>query len=78
MNCQTSNFFEEPNDFLTPTSTALLDPRAVARFMKLMQAMIIINKAIAENIYTYDISEFTPSSPRISEVKWMDDIGCKL
>ena len=68
-NCQTNSFLEEPNDFLTPTSKALLDPRAVARFIKLIHAMTIINKAIAENIYTYEISELIPISARSSEFR---------
>ena len=42
----------EPNTFLTPTSFARFDERAVARFIKFTQAMNNMNKAIAEKIYT--------------------------
>ena len=42
----------EPTTFRIPTSLDLVVERAVARFMKLIQAMIRIRMAITENIYT--------------------------
>ena len=42
--------------FLTPTSLLRFSERAVARFMKLTQAIKMINTATAENKYTLVIS----------------------
>ena len=52
-NCETRLRFSVPSTFLIPTSFARFAECAVVRFMKLMQAIININKATAENIYTY-------------------------
>ena len=43
-------FRDEPNTLRTPTSRARLADRAVDRFMKLMQANISINIAMAANM----------------------------
>ena len=55
-NCQTNCFLSDPSTFLMPTSFALLDDCAVLRFIKFTQASIMMNKAIAEKMYTYLIS----------------------
>jgi len=69
INCLTSLVFEDPRVLRTPTSKARLVDLAVARFIKLMQAMIIIKTAIAENIYIYEIFPLCPISPLILEFK---------
>ena len=49
-NCAIRLFLKEPNTFLTPTSFARLDERAVERFIKLTQAINKIRIAIKEKI----------------------------
>ena len=53
INCIMSCWRPAPTTFLTPISFALLNDRAVARFMKLKQAMIRTNKAIIDKAFTY-------------------------
>src|SRR5690349_16747777 len=50
-NCITNDFFSAPNTFLMPTSDERLEDRAVARFMKLIQAIINVKMAIEPRIY---------------------------
>ena len=45
--------------FLTPTSFIRLDALAVERFIKLIQAINKINRAINENNFTYSYSSTT-------------------
>ena len=61
-NCFMRSYFPAPITFLTPTSLALFDARAVDKFMKLMHAMMSMNKATAEKIYTYCTSPFASIS----------------
>ena len=49
-NCRISCFLSEPMVFLTPTSLARLLDRAVERFIKLMQAISSMIKAVTEKI----------------------------
>src|SRR5215471_2299955 len=51
MNCLTRSDLFAPVTFLTPTSFALFDARAVERFMKLMQAITWISIAINNKMY---------------------------
>ena len=55
MNCAMRPLFPAPSTFLTPTSFARCSLRAVARFMKLMQAMKRMIHAMTENRCTYAI-----------------------
>ena len=50
-NCFTSDFFSAPNTFRIPTSAERFEERAVDRFMKLMQAISKVNKAMEARIY---------------------------
>ena len=50
-NCFISAYLPAPITFRTPTSLALLDARAVERFMKLIQAITWISTAIRIMIY---------------------------
>ena len=51
-NCAIRYLRGDPSTFLTPTSRARFDERAVDKFMKLTQAISNINMAIAEKMYT--------------------------
>src|ERR1700722_975070 len=51
-NWATRYFRGDPSTFLMPTSLARLADRAVDRFMKLIQAINRMNKAMAEKMYT--------------------------
>ena len=55
MNCMISSPRLDPTLLRIPTSRALRSERAVARFIKLIQAISKIKPAIAENIFTYSI-----------------------
>ena len=59
INCLISLALPDPNTFRTPTSLARCSDLAVARFMKLMQAINKIITAISEKSFTYFI--FPPS-----------------
>ena len=50
--CHTKELFSAPTAFLMPTSLALREALAVDRFMKLMQAIINMKTAMAENSHT--------------------------
>ena len=50
MNCLIKSLWLAPVAFLTPISMALLDALAVARFMKLIHAIIWIKSAIRSRI----------------------------
>ena len=49
-NCCTRPILSEPSTFLTPTSLARFDERAVDRFIKFTQAINKIKNAMPENI----------------------------
>src|SRR5215212_3281112 len=53
MNCPINWLFADPATFLMPTSFALLDARAVDRFMKLTHASMMMKMAMLPKIYTY-------------------------
>jgi hypothetical protein len=55
-NCVIIWLLVAPTTFLKPTSLERLEERAVARLMKLTQAMISMKKAMTEKIVTYLIS----------------------
>ncbi len=50
-NCLISEIWFEPSVFLIPTSLALPEERAVERFVKFMQAIRRIARAMIEKIY---------------------------
>src|SRR5262249_3736846 len=54
-NCSINCFLRDPNVFRTPTSFALFSERAVERFMKLIQAMRSMIKAMMLKSLTYSI-----------------------
>lgn len=54
MNCFIKSFLWAPINFLTPTSFALFEARAVERFIKLIQAITWIRTAINIKIYRND------------------------
>src|SRR5260221_2594920 len=54
MNCLIKSFLPAPTTLRTPTSLALLDARAVDRFMKLIQAITCIITAINNKIFKND------------------------
>src|SRR5689334_8891514 len=55
MNCPINCLLPAPTTLRTPISLALRKERAVARFMKLMQAITRIMIATMENIFTYSM-----------------------
>src|SRR5215471_21631534 len=50
-NCFINDPFSAPNTLRTPTSDERLEERAVERFIKLMQAINNVNKAMDPRIY---------------------------
>src|SRR5687768_8309467 len=52
-NCRASCVLTAPATLRMPTSLALSEERAVVRLTKLMQAIIKMNKATTEKIYTF-------------------------
>src|SRR3981081_679044 len=50
-NCHTRAFFSAPSTLRTPTSAERLEERAVARFIKLIQAISKVKSAMEARIY---------------------------
>src|SRR3569833_2307114 len=65
----------DPNTFLTPTSLARFEERAVDRFIKLTQAINKIITAIKEKIYTYSLLPPLSSSYSLVDLWWIFNIG---
>lgn len=72
-----NDFFSDPNVFLTPTSLARSDDRAVDRFIKLIQAINNIKKATRPKIYKVVLFPFVLNSPSRCDVKYMSFRGCR-